>query len=166
MWNALSKHFDKYPAQKKVALLLLKTGLSVRDNKIYCNEIEVAPSRIARIVGVDRRLVTQTVKTIIAKKELTQVYGNLQTMPFFGKVALNMNAGLIEVNVKDPGREGIVAKVTKIIAKNKISIRQCIPEDPLFSDEPKFYIITEKPLPLKVIAEIRKIRDITSILIH
>ncbi len=48
MWRQFAKYFNKYPKRKKLAKKLLEYGLKVKDNKIYCGEIELSDSKIAR----------------------------------------------------------------------------------------------------------------------
>ena len=60
MWNNIKKHLEDYPERLKVARVLVENGLSVKDEKIYLNQIEIPPVRIARVAGVDRRTVNET----------------------------------------------------------------------------------------------------------
>ena len=166
MWQPIRKHFKDYPAQEKVAKLLLEVGISVRNNKAYCNEIEVPPIRIASAAGVDRRAVTATISTITKKKQLRQVFSNLKTTAFFKDVATTIGAGLIEIIPTDPAKVGVIAGVTKLIADTGISVRQCVTEDPEFSERAKLYIITEKPVPGKLIPKIKKVPGVSSVVLH
>jgi len=70
MWNNLKKHLKEYPERLKVARVLVENGLSAREGKVYLNQIEIPPVRIARVAGVDRRTVNETLKTIKANREL------------------------------------------------------------------------------------------------
>ena len=47
MWNNLKKHLEEYPERLKVARVLVENGLSARDGKVYLNQIEIPPVRIA-----------------------------------------------------------------------------------------------------------------------
>jgi malate/lactate dehydrogenase len=61
---------------------------------------------------------------------------------------------LMEVIVTDPSKPGIIAGITKVLADLGVSVRQCVSEDPEFSEHAKLYIITEKPVPAKVIPKL------------
>ena len=41
MWDLLTKYFQRYPAQSRVAQLLLRYGLSVRNGRVYCDSIAI-----------------------------------------------------------------------------------------------------------------------------
>ncbi|TLN14698.1 amino acid-binding ACT domain protein, partial [bacterium] len=70
MWNRIAKYLETHPERLFVAKLLVENGLSVRNGKIYCNEIEIPPIRIARVSKVDRRTVTETIKAIEENPDL------------------------------------------------------------------------------------------------
>lgn len=166
MWQPIKKHFKEHPAQEKVARLLLETGLNVKNNKIYCNQIEIPPVRIAKVVGVDRRAVNATIDTIEKTPELNNVFSNLQSTAFLKNVAPAIGSGLIEIIPNDASDKGIVAQVTRIIADSKISVRQSITDDPEFCEQAKLYIITETKIPLKAVEKIKEIKSIKSITIY
>ena len=68
MWSNIRKYLEGHPERLKVARVLVENGLSVRDGRIYLNEIEVPPVRVARAAGVDRRTVKETLTVIKANR--------------------------------------------------------------------------------------------------
>src|SRR3989304_3208835 len=68
MWNTIKKHLEEYPERLRVARVLVENGLSAKDDKIYLNQIEIPPVRIARVAGVDRRTVNETLNIIKANR--------------------------------------------------------------------------------------------------
>ena len=70
MWNQIKSQLHEYPERLKVARVLIENGLSVQEDKIYLNQIEIPPVRIARVAGVDRRTVTETLSTIKANRRV------------------------------------------------------------------------------------------------
>ena len=70
MWNKIKTQLEEYPERLKVARVLIENGLSAKDDKIYLNQIEIPPVRIARVAGVDRRTVNETLSTINDNPEL------------------------------------------------------------------------------------------------
>jgi predicted regulator of amino acid metabolism with ACT domain len=64
VWNTIKKYFEDYPERLKVARVLVENGLSVKNEKIYLNQIEIPPVRIARVSEVDRRTVNETMSAI------------------------------------------------------------------------------------------------------
>ena len=67
MWNKIKTQLQEYPERLKVARVLIENGLSAKNDKIYLNQIEIPPVRIARVAGVDRRTVNETLNTIKKK---------------------------------------------------------------------------------------------------
>lgn len=166
MWIEIKKYFSNYPAQEKVAKLLLQYGLSVKDGKIYCENIEVPALRIARALEIDRRVVNATVETITVNKELKNFFKNLHPIPFFRDLGKTMGWGVIEIIPEDPSMKGILARVAKIITDAGINIRQAITEDPDFSDNATLTIICENEIPAGLITKIRKATGVKKVILH
>ena len=64
MWAKLIEKFDKYPSQQKVVKKLLQLGLKVENDKIYCDDVEINVSSLAKTLKTDRRVVLSTIKNI------------------------------------------------------------------------------------------------------
>ena len=166
MWRQFAKFFNKYPKRKKLAQKLLEYGLKVKDNKIYCNEIELSDSKIARAFNIDRRIITNTIESINSNEDMKQVFSNLRPTCHLKDVASEMNLGVIEIIPLDPSMPGILADVAKVVADAKISIRQAIVDDFELSEEPRLFIITEKKTPGILIPKIREINGVKAVVIH
>ena len=166
MWKQFANFFNQYPKRRKIAQKMLEYGLRIKDNKIYCGEIELSDSKIARAFNVDRRAITATIDVILNKPELNKVFSELKPTCHLKDVAPNMNWGVIEIIPEDPSIPGIVADVATIIANNNISIRQAIVDDFELSEEPRLFIITEKQLPGILIPKIRKAKGVKAVLIY
>jgi len=166
MWSALKRHFSQFPAQEKVAKLLLQYGLSVRGGKVYCGDIELPASRIARTLEIDRRVVNATVETISGEKELAEFYERLHPVPFFRDISGIMGWGTIEIIPEDPTMTGILARVSTIISDEGISIRQAITEDPDLAEEATLTIICEEEIPAGLIPKIRKAKGVGQVVIY
>ncbi len=166
MWSVIKKYFSDYPAQEKVAKLLLKYGLRVEKNKIYCEDIEIPALRIARALDIDRRVVNSTAVTITKTEELRKFFGNLHPIPFFRDIAPEMGWGVVEIVPNNPSKTGILASVSTIIADAGISIRQAISEDPEFSEAATLTIICEKEIPSELIPRIKKASGVKKVIIY
>lgn len=149
-----------------VAKKMLEYGLRVKDNRIYCGDIELSDSKIARALNIDRRSVNATLKIINKKIELKNIFSKLTPTCHLKNTASNMNWGVIEISPEDPSIPGILAEVANIIARNKISIRQAIVDDFQLFEEPKLFIITEKQIPAKLIPIIRKAKGVKALMIY
>lgn len=165
MWE-IKKHFKDHSAQQRAAKFFLETGLSVRDGEIFCNGVKMSPARIGRELNIDRRTVKATVETIEDSEDLSNIFYDLKATAFLKDVARKIDAGLIEIIPDDPQGVGILAGVANKIADMGISIRQCITEDPEFTEEAKLYVITESPVPAEVVEDIKEIDGVVSVVVY
>ena len=166
MWHLLTKYFQRYPAQSRVAQMLLRHGLAVREDGVYCDNIAIPDTSIARAAQVDRRVISATIETIRREPELLKVFSRLMPTCLLRDAGPAMNWGVLEIIPSDPQAPGILAGVAEIIAKRNISIRQAIVDDPELQEEPRLYIVTEGPLPIDVIPEIRSSLGVRSVILH
>jgi predicted regulator of amino acid metabolism with ACT domain len=166
MWKAISEYFQSYPSQAKVARLLLRAGMSVKDKRVYAGEVLVADTALARAAKVDRRVVRSTVETISKDKQLSRFFSKLMPTINFKDVAPVMGWSAIEIVSTDAGQPGILAAVSSIISESGISIRQAIVDDPETSEEPRIFIITESTVPPEIIPRLRSAKGVKSLTIY
>jgi predicted regulator of amino acid metabolism with ACT domain len=167
MWNTIKKHLEEYPERLKVARVLVENGLSVRNSKIYLNDIEVPPVRIARAAGVDRRTVSETLKVIKENRELKQIFEAIRSAGHSLKeIAKHLNLGVVEITPVDAKIPGILANSAMLLAKSGLSIRQAIVDDPELSPEPKLTLIVEKKIPGELIPELLKVNGIAKVSVY
>jgi predicted regulator of amino acid metabolism with ACT domain len=157
MLGSVEARFAGQRAKLKVVNSLLRLGISV-DAKggLCCGGIALAPAKIARALGVDRRVVIETAKDIAADSQLLPVFSALAPIANVSKAAKFFGHDTVEINA-DPNTVGLVAKVSGILARHKIGIRQIITDDPDLYPEPKMSVVVDGKLPQKAIAELRKI---------
>jgi predicted regulator of amino acid metabolism with ACT domain len=86
--------------------------------------------------------------------ELKPIFQNISSIPSLRDLAPVLKLSVLTVEVNDATNPGIVSIVTSLIAKQGISIRQTISEDPEFTDDPKLYIITDEQLPGELVNEL------------
>jgi predicted regulator of amino acid metabolism with ACT domain len=167
MWTTIKKHLENYPERLKVARILVENGLSVKNGRIYLNEIEIPRSRIAKAAGVDRRTVNETIRTIRANKELRQIFEGLRSAGHSLKeIARHLDLGVVEITPVDARIPGILANSAMILAKNGLSIRQAIVDDPELSPEPKLTLIVEKKIPGELIQEFLKVNGVAKVSVY
>ncbi|NVM55382.1 MAG: amino acid-binding protein [Candidatus Helarchaeota archaeon] len=147
MWNKIEKFFIKNPKKLKIIRTILEFGLSIKENKrIYCGSIEIPYSKIANALNVDRRVVINTIDLVLADKYLKRIFSKIKPAgPSFQDIAKENEFGVVEISA-EPKTVGIIAKVSELIAKERVSIRQIIAQDPELYPDPKLIIITEKPI--------------------
>jgi predicted regulator of amino acid metabolism with ACT domain len=164
MWKKIMNKFDKYPSQKKVIKKLLQSGLKVgEDKKIYCNDVEINISSLAKSIETDRRVVTSTINTILDDEELKGIFTNIKSAgTVLANISQELGLGVIEIE-GDAQKTGILNQVTKILAEEKISIRQAYASDPDLFSTPYMTIITDDNLDGKIIPLLLKIEGVTKV---
>lgn len=160
----LEKKFSRKKAQKKVARFFLEKGLRVEKGKIYSSSIEIQPSKISRVLNIDRRVVISTAKKISDDSELRKIFSKLNSTLLLRDVAKELGFGAIEIIPESATKKGIVAGVTKIISDAGISIRQLIAQDPMLKNA-RMNIITEKPIPRNLINKILRIKGVKEVVV-
>lgn len=167
MWSQIEKHFKDLPAQLRVAKLLFEKGFQVRkDGKVVSDGIEIAHSQIAKAAGVERRAVDNTVKTILSKNKLKNIFMNLKQVCSLQEVAREFNLGVIIFVPNNAWQTGIIANVARKVSEKELSIRQALAEDPDISAHPKLTLIIDGEIPSELINEIRKLPGTRSVTVY
>lgn len=165
MWDHLDDHFSRFPAQARVARLLLKHGFAVREGTVWAGGVSLTDTSLARAAGVDRRVVKATVETIANDPRLSNVFSRLSPTCHLKDAAPALRGGVLEIIPQDASRPGILAAVSAVIARHRISVRQAIVEDPVLAEEPRLYIITETPVPAEVLPEIQACEGVREVVL-
>ena len=167
MWTNVKKHFEACPERLKVARTLIENGLTARNGRIYLNEIEIPPVRVARAAGVDRRTVKETLNAIKSNRELREIFEGIRSAGHSLKeIAKPLGLGVVEITPVDAKIPGILANSALILAKNGLSIRQAIVDDPELSPEPKLTLIAERKIPGELIPELLKVKGIAKVSVY
>jgi len=166
MWDKIANYFEKYPSQAKVARYLLKYGLRIERDHVYCGDVRVADSSLARAAGVDRRVVRSTLETIKNDPTLLKFFSQLQPTNHLKNAASAMGWSAIEIVPTDAHEPGIISAVADILCRSQISIRQAIVDDPMTSEEPKLFIVTESQVPAELIPLIRQSKGVKGVTIY
>ena len=167
MWRSIKKNLEEYPERLKVARVLVENGLSTKEGRIFLNQIEIPPVRIARVAGVDRRTVNETLNAIKANRELRLIFEEIRPAGHSLKeIAKPLNLGVVEITPDDARTPGILANSAKILSKAGLSIRQAIVDDPELSPEPKLVLIIEKKIPGELIPQLLKIKGVAKVSVY
>ncbi len=164
MWKDTLEKFNKYPSQQKVIRKLLQLGLKVgENNKVYCNDVEINISSLAKSIDTDRRVVISTINNILSDETLKKLFTNIKPAgPLLSNISEELGLGVIEIEGNGE-KVGILSKVTDILAKENISIRQAYVDDPELSNIPHMTIITSKPVVGTVIPSLLKIDGVSKV---
>jgi hypothetical protein len=164
MWEKIVEKFERYPSQITVVREFLKYGISVRDGKAYCGGIELIPTKIAEAIGVDRKVVVSAIQNIERDSDLKRVFSSLKPVANIADVARFYNYGVLEVYAESR-KVGIVSGITSVLAREGISIRYILGEDPELSVDSKLTIVTESKIPGKLIDEFLQIDGVEKVVI-
>jgi predicted regulator of amino acid metabolism with ACT domain len=164
VWRRIAARFQEFPARLKVVRLMIENGIGVNEQgKIVVGPVEVPDSSLAKAAGVDRRIVRKTVQQIIEDEMLKKVFMGIRPAgAFLAPVAKELGFYIVEIRA-DPTAAGIIARAAEIIARENISIRQAVAEDPELFPEPKLILVLEKPLSGEGLNELLKIPKIKSV---
>ncbi|MBS7648282.1 MAG: amino acid-binding protein [Thermoproteota archaeon] len=167
MWGLIIERLEKYPQGLKVARVLIENGLSIKNGKIFCNNLLISPTSVARVAGVDRRTVSNTIKTIQRDNELRTIFEGIRNAGHSLKeVAKHLGMGVVEITPVDARTPGILANSAILLSDRNISIRQAIVDDPELSPEPKLTLLTEKQIPGDLLQEFLKIKGVAKVTVY
>jgi len=167
MWNKVVEYLKGYPERLSVVRVLIENGLSVKEGRIYCNDIEIPPIRVGRVAKVDRRTVAETIRTIEETLELRVIFRGIRSAGHSLKeVARHLDLGVVEITPVNARTPGILAKSALLIAERNISIRQAIVDDPELSPEPKLTLIAETKIPGELIPKFLKIEGVAKVSVY
>lgn len=165
MWEEISEYFRRYPAQEKVANLLMEYGLRVRPEGIFCGSIKIPEQAVADAVKGDRRMVSATVTTILRNPKLSKIFSKLLPTAHLKDIAPDLGWGVLDIAVEsETDRPGLLASIVTIIAKSNVNIKQVVVED-VEAPVVHLVIITETPMPGDSIHKIREVKGVRSVTI-
>jgi len=157
------KTFSRKKGQAAVAEFMLKNAIRLsEEGEIFIGDIEIPHTSIARILEVDRRLIGETINTILNNDKFKKIFMNLNSTLLLRDVAPELGFGAIEIIPEDAASKGIITGVSKIISDAGISIRQITTDDPMFRNA-EMSVVTEKPLPRELIDEILNLKDVKKV---
>ena len=165
MWQKILDKFRRYPAQEKVIRLILQRGFQINEQaRVVSGWIEIPHAQIAKELDVDRRVVDTTAQAIREDEGLWRIFRNVHSMTFLGDVAPILGLGVIEITPVDAAKTGLLGDVASAVARNGLSIRQAISDDPYFVESPKLTLITEGRIPgdlVRLLMEIEGVKRVT-----
>jgi predicted regulator of amino acid metabolism with ACT domain len=167
VWDIIKSHFSNHLERLKVIRILVENGLNTKNNKIYLNQIEIPPIRIARAADVDRRTVNETLNAINENPKLKLIFEEIRPAGHSLKeIAKHLSLGVVELTVTDAKARGILSNTATLLNNANLCIRQAIVDDPELSPEPKLTIIVDRKIPGEIMPEILKIPGVTKISVY
>ena len=167
MWQEILDKFRRYPAQEKVIRLILQRGFQINEEaRVVSGQIEIPHAQIARELNVDRRVVDTTAQAIREDEALWKIFRNVHSMTFLGDVAPILGLGVIEITPVDAAKTGLLGDVASAVARNGLSIRQAVSDDPYFVESPKLTLITEGKIPGDLVRRLMEIDGVKRVTVY
>ncbi len=164
VWPEIRKEFARQSARPDVVRMMVECGMSVSsDEKVFVGRVEVDYSAVARAVGVDRRVVKQTVQQIRRSPSLYTIFS--RTKPLGTSLVdlvglLGYSAVVVEA---DPRSPGIMAEVAVILARHGMVVRQALADDEDMVQDAKMTLVVEGKLSGEALGELNAIKSVRSI---
>jgi uncharacterized protein len=164
MWSEVLARFSKFPAQERVAEVLLEHGFQVNSaGAVVSGSVRIPDTEIAREAKVDRRAVDETTATILSDEMLTNFFSNIKTFVFLRDVAPVLGLGVIIITPRDASQIGIIEEVTQTIAEYGLSVRQAVTDDSYFIDDPKLTIICDTRIPGALVDKMLRLASVKGV---
>jgi predicted regulator of amino acid metabolism with ACT domain len=167
LWPSIEREFARQGSRLLVVRKMLEYGIRVsQDGKIFVGGLEVDYSALARDVGTDRRVVKQTAAKIRDDPFLFSIFSGV--MPVGASLldlvsSIGYSAIIIEA---DPRAAGVISKVTGILAKHGIVVRQALADDPDMVHEARLTLIVEGSVGGTVIGELEGLEMVRGITVR
>lgn len=167
VWRMIVDHFKDSPSRLAVAQAFVRHGFKVEGpGEVKCGTIRIPLKSIGDALGFDRRTVRATTEDIYSNKELLSFFSCLLPAgPSLEKVSRVLGYGVVTIYVESPENPGILSEVTSTIASHRIPIRQVLAEDVAIYEQPCLKVITEAPLPGRVIETLTAIAGVSRVII-
>ncbi len=164
VWPSIKKQFSRQIVRTDIVKKMIECGMRVSDDlEIYVDDVEVDYSALARAVGVDRRVVKQTVEQICGNRFLYSIFS--KTLPLGASLVnvvaqLGYTAIVVEADPKSPG---IMASVAAILSRHGMVVRQALADDPDMVPDAKMTLVLEGQLTGKAMEELNTLKTVKSI---
>lgn len=167
MWSMIVDYMRGHSERLAVVKVLLENGFCIKDDRIYCNEVEIATVSVARIAKVNRRTVSETISMINKDEKLKEIFSYIRSAGLSLKEAAKyLDLGVIEITPTDPRTVGILAKAASLIVEQGLSIRQALVDDPELFPEPKLTLIVGGEIPGELVTKFLKINGVDKVSIY
>jgi len=152
-------NFSRQKGRFSVVKKMIELGISITPSgKLMIKDVKIQDSSLANAVGVDRRVVRDTVTQLLEDPVLQNIFCNTKPVgTSLVEIAtlLGYSVLLISGNSLEPG---VISEVTGALATKGIVIRQALADDPDTVIEPKLTLVIEGKLPDETIAKIRTLK--------
>ncbi|HYR04325.1 MAG TPA: hypothetical protein VEO75_02970 [Nitrososphaerales archaeon] len=146
---------------------MLEYGIRVSDEgKLFIGGLEVDYSALARDAGTDRRVVKQTAAKIRTHPFLFSIFSGVA--PIGASLlhvvsSIGCSAIIIEA---DPRAAGVISRVTGVLAKHGIIVRQALADDPDMVRDANLTLIVDGAVGGSVIGDLEDLEMVRGITVR
>ncbi|HUI00757.1 MAG TPA: hypothetical protein VLX56_03915 [Nitrososphaerales archaeon] len=167
LWPSIERQFARQSSKVMVVRKMLEYGIRVsNEGKLYVGGLEVDYAALARDAGTDRRVVKQTADKIRADPFLFSVFSRLAPVgaSLLGVVSsVGYSAIIIEA---DPRAAGVISRVTGVLARHGVVVRQALADDPDMVRDANLTLIVEGTVGGEVIGELERLEMVRGITVR
>lgn len=167
LWPSIEREFARQSSRLMVVRKMLEYGIRVtKEGKLYVGGLEVDYSALARDVGTDRRVVKQTAAKIRADPFLFSIFSGITPVGaslLHVVSSIGCSAIIIEA---DPRAAGIISRVTGVLARHGIVVRQALADDPDMVRNANLTLIVEGAVGGGVISELEGLEMVRGITVR
>ena len=167
LWPSIERDFARQGSRLAVVRKMLEYGIRVSgDCKLFVGGLEVDYSALARDAGTDRRVVKQTAAKIRVDPFLYSIFSGVTPVGaslLHVVSSIGCSAIIIEA---DPRAAGVISKVTGVLAKHGIVVRQALADDPDMVREANLTLIVEGAVDGGVIGELERLEMVRGITVR
>ena len=161
----LSKVFAGFPMQEKVAKMMLRLGVSVKEGKAYTGNIELSDAAVGRAAGADRRVARSAMDKISNDTVLSKIFGGLRPIALLADAAAHIGCSTLIVVPTNASTPGILADIAAVMLAAGVSIKQAVIDDP-DGEDVHLLIVIEGTLPPEFIPSLKQCRGVDSIILR
>lgn len=165
MMLILEAYFKNYPARRKVVEFLFENGLSVKNGKIHLRNVEVPISELARVVGVNRKIVYHTIEYIEETYPLKLIFEKLNPLPSLIDVAPLMGWEVLEIELDKGEYLKGFSQVLALLSDNNVPVMEVFSRN-LREEPTKLYVVIDGTLPVDVFMRIKEMEGFRKLILH
>lgn len=164
MWRQIQANFNRQKARLSVVRKMIELGVKVEgEHRLKVGDVSVSDSALAEAVGVDRRVVRNTVNQIMSDPDLKTIFTRVKPIgTSLVDIAENLGYSVLVVYA-DPHKPGVISGISSILTEYGVVIRQALADDPDFIPEPKLTLVVDGRVPPEAIGKIQSLALVDSL---
>ena len=161
----IEDYFANYPSQMKVVEIMMRYGISVRDENAYAGTVKLTDAALSVAAGVDRRVVRSTIDRISLVPELSALFSKIGCMAVLDKAASLIGCSSIEIVPDDDSRPGTLAGIMNILSDAGINVKQAVVRGEKDEKVSHLVIVVVGTIPGDVLASIRDSPGVSKVIL-